>query len=69
VFDNKAFTPNAVLLPTEPLPLPTVRPDIEASPVTVRVAKEGEPPDTDNVPLVEGRVRVTVWASVGVSVA
>ena len=42
---------------------------IEASPVTVSVAKEGEPPDTARVPEVAGRVSVTVAASVAWRVA
>jgi hypothetical protein len=61
--------PTTVALAIAPPPLPTVRPDIEASLVVVMVVKDGEPPDTDNVPLEAGRVRVTVAASVACIVA
>jgi hypothetical protein len=64
----KALLPTTVLVDIAPAPLPTVRPDIEASLVVVIVVNDGEPPDTAKVPDVLGRVSVVVTASVGVSV-
>ena len=65
---DKALFPTAVFVERLPPPLPTVNPLIEASPVTVRVAKEGEPPVTAMVPLEVGKVRVGVPAMAGAEI-
>jgi hypothetical protein len=60
-----ADVPKAVLLATAPPPLPTVRPEIDASDVVVIVVNDGEPPLTAIVPDAEGSVTVTVPATAG----
>jgi hypothetical protein len=50
---------------TEPPPLPTVRPEIDASDVVVIVVNDGEPPLTAIVPDAEGSVTTTEPAVAG----
>jgi hypothetical protein len=54
-----------VLVATAPPPLPTVRPEIDASDVVVIVVNDGEAPLTAIVPDAEGSVTVTVPATAG----
>jgi hypothetical protein len=61
----KAIFPKAELVATALPPLPTVRPEMVASPVTVRAANVGEPPVTAIVPEALGSVTTTAPATVG----
>jgi len=53
------------LVDKAPPPLPTVRPEIDASDVVVTVVNDGEAPLTAIVPDAEGSVTVTVPATAG----
>ena len=61
----KALTPTAVLVDTAPPPLPTVRPEMVASLVTVRFVNAVAPLVKAIVPLEEGNVIVVVPATAG----